>query len=604
MKKLFLLFSFLSVLVSCENESITEELLQPSCENIFVGNVTLATQAEVDEFGILGYCSIEGNLTIGAEFNVFVDSDITSISELNSLRTVSDTLNIRYNPGLSNVIGMENLETLRVLNLHRNINLINIDAFENINGQVSSITISENLDLTDLSGLDNITSISGQLNILGNLNVISLEGLDNLRTIGSLLLSSNTSLTSATDLQGSIITESLVIQGCNFSSLEGISVNNQLALLALNISGTITSIDALSNLTGIDYLLINEMDGLNSLEALNNLESVTELSVWQNDNLISLNGLNNLQSAENISITNNQELINYCALENLFSNGTYGDIIIENNTYNPTIQNIVDGNCEETPCDNGTYEGDLELATQQHVDDFGAMCYTSINGSLTIGINDSNVNSESNITSLNILNSLVEISGGLTITQIPNLSDLNGLHNLTSISGNLEIRRCDMLTDFNELSNLTNTSEEMYVAIGKNASLTSLNGLSGINDIYALAIFLNPSLTVLEGLGTINSGGFIQLDFNDSLISLQGLNFTGNSIQSLHIQNQDAITSMAGLGGLVNVMGVFDIRFNDDLADYCDLQNLFTNGTYDSVLIVNNEYNPTVQDIIDGNCAQ
>ena len=39
---------------------------------------------------------------------------------------------------------------------------------------------------------------------------------------------------------------------------------------------------------------------------------------------------------------------------------------------------------EEVACDGGTFIGDAILTTQQEVDDFGALCYTKIDGNLSI----------------------------------------------------------------------------------------------------------------------------------------------------------------------------------------------------------------------------
>ncbi|MBT8303186.1 MAG: hypothetical protein KJP09_01860 [Bacteroidia bacterium] len=650
MPKLITLF-VLFFAITCSNENLDEDLAQSNCESTFEGDVILSTQEEVNDFASFGYCHIEGNLTIGPSDINLEETDIIDVSELNAIISIRDTLNIWKNPGLSNLTGLESLESLSALYLHGN-GLNDISAFENINAQLYSLTISENPGLTNLSGLENLTVITEQLNILGNSNLITLVGLDNLRTIGSLLLSSNLSLSSVSDLQGSIITEGLIVQGCNFTSLDGISVNNQLEILALNNSAPITSIEVLSNLSVVDYFFINQMDGLTSLEVFNNLVTVNDLSILSNDNLVSLNGLNNLQAVENTTISNNNVLVNYCALENLFNNGNYGEVTIEDNSFNPTVQDIIEGNCEETPCDNGTYEGNVVLTTQQEIDDFGAMCYSRINGSLTIGIVEYNV--ESNISSLEGLSSLVAVVGGLTLTQMPDLPNLSGLHNLNTISGNLDILRCHMLTDFSELSNLTDPVGNIWMAIVGNASLNSLNGLNGINNIAGLAIGLNHSLLDLNGLGFMDVEGIIQIELSNGLISLEGLNFTDNTVHNIVLNNLESITSMSGLEGLhsisnrlsmigngslqsmeglenltsVNSIGIHAhdnletlsglngltnvnqgisigfIEGNTSLSDYCALENLLTNGTFGGVTIENNAYNPTVQDIIDGNCAQ
>lgn len=76
--------------------------------------------------------------------------------------------------------------------------------------------------------------------------------------------------------------------------------------------------------------------------------------MW-NTSLTSLAGLENLITVNNMYIGQdpggtpvpNQNLSDFCAFQNLFSNGSYGDVNIANNSYNPTVQNIIDGKCSQ-----------------------------------------------------------------------------------------------------------------------------------------------------------------------------------------------------------------------------------------------------------------
>src|SRR5210317_2566247 len=64
----------------------------------------------------------------------------------------------------------------------------------------------------------------------------------------------------------------------------------------------------------------------------------------------------------------------------------------------------------EQVCDNGTYVGNVRLLTQQEVDDFGAMCYSKIEGNLILG---ENWDFDNNILDLSPLSSLTEIYQGI-----------------------------------------------------------------------------------------------------------------------------------------------------------------------------------------------
>ena len=61
---------------------------------------------------------------------------------------------------------------------------------------------------------------------------------------------------------------------------------------------------------------------------------------------------------------------------------------------------------QEPPCDNGTFVGAVILKTQQDVNDFGALCYSKIDGYLLLFDEDESIDK---ILDLSPLNSLTEI---------------------------------------------------------------------------------------------------------------------------------------------------------------------------------------------------
>lgn len=255
---------------------------------------------------------------------------------------------------------------------------------------------------------------------------------------------------------------------------------------------------------------------------------------------------------------------------------------------------------EEIACDNGTFDGSVILTTQQEVDDFSALCYSKIDGSLIIGIEGG----ESDVSNLSTLRSLREVTGWLTIFA-KEISSLNGLHNITS-TGGLSLRFCEKLTDLSGLE-----------------SLTKLNGGTSTNSgAFGLRVLYNPNLESLLGLNNLHSiHGFVEIVDNSSLESFNGLNnleriyadSAGNLLFAANpnLKNLDALRNLNEVGGLLRTSmlcmpGGVTRCGNVSLIDFCGLKNLFLNGTYnqDYVLIKDNAYNPTVQDIIDGNCSQ
>src|SRR5690606_13685939 len=183
--------------------------------------------------------------------------------------------------------------------------------------------------------------------------------------------------------------------------------------------------------------------------------------------------------------------------------------------------------------------GNFILTTQQQVDDFGityAHCTAITLGDLTIEGND--------ITNLDGLSNVTEITGGLTLWNNPQLTDINGLSSLTHVGGALDIRYNASLAHLNALSGLTGIVVNMYIA--NNASLTNINGLSGLTGTESYVyIERNPLLENLNGLSGLTSiGGHTSIEENSSLVVFD--NAILNDI--LGLQNIDPATIAGNLG--------------------------------------------------------
>jgi hypothetical protein len=160
------------------------------------------------------------------------------------------------------------------------------------------------------------------------------------------------------------------------------------------------------------------------------------------------------------------------------------------------------------------------------------------------------------------------------------------------------------------------------LVISNNISLNSIAALSNITTATSIQIIYMPLLTSLEGLNQLTTVTFLRISYNDGLTNLAELSNLVSAPEGISIGGNDALTSLDGLENLTTCNWVLigrDLDFdvindapNQSLVDYCALQNLFTNGTYvdpptsifNGVEIVNNPFNPSIQDIIDGNCSQ
>jgi len=232
------------------------------------GNITLASQADVDSFvATYPMCqNLPGGIHIGGS-GVGSPSDITDLSGL-QLTSVGGDLKIQHNPSLTDLDGL--------------------DMLASVNG---GVTIFNNDALTSLSGLDALASIGKNLSILDNNALTSLTGLNTLTSVGtSINISNNSMLTTMTGLEGiTAIPGFLKIENNGITSMAGLDnlqsvggdfdIKNNLSLLNLN------GLENLMFVQGNFYLFYNLQ--LTSIEALSNLKDVCgQFQLFKNDALV------------------------------------------------------------------------------------------------------------------------------------------------------------------------------------------------------------------------------------------------------------------------------------------------------------------------------
>ncbi|TCK68768.1 leucine rich repeat (LRR) protein [Winogradskyella wandonensis] len=269
--------------------------------------------------------------------------------------------------------------------------------------------------------------------------------------------------------------------------------------------------------------------------------------------------------------------------------------------------------CEDT---GGIFNGDVTLRTQEEVDFFGNFDYNQINGNLLLG--ETINNQVSNINNLAPLSSINSVTGFLTIRQTE-LINLQGLENITVLNVGLSLFNNDSLSSLNGLNNLTTIGGQFNLR--NNNSLNSLETLSSLQNISSFTLENSPNITSLEGLNQVTNYDWFRISNNDGLTDLSAL-INVTEIGALFIAGNDSLESLNGLDNVIENIGMFigrDLDFdifvdlgNSVLTDFCALQNLFVNGNFVSIQtspfngihISNNQYNPSIQDIIDGNCSQ
>ncbi len=237
----------------------------------------------------------------------------------------------------------------------------------------------------------------------------------------------------------------------------------------------------------------------------------------------------------------------------------------------------------------------ITFTSQAQIDNFQTNypgC-TEIEGDVVIG------QWGSNISSLEGLDVLISIGGGLLIEYNNALTSLNGLENLASIGGNLRIYYNEALASLTALQNLTSvvgvdisyndvlpglTGLEGLTYIGGdltiqgNDALGSLRGLDNLMSVEnGLLIYFNTTLTSLTNLQGLTSMDYLHVTCNYSLISLSGLENVTSLVNELIICGNDDLTSLSGLDGLTSTGGVL-ISDNFLLTSLSGLENLTSIG--------------------------
>lgn len=338
-----------------------------------------------------------------------------------------------------------------------------------------------------------------------------------------------------------------------------------------------------SSITGV--LGIGDPNGapsdIHDLSPLNCLLEVNVLYINNNPNLQTLSGLENLNLIKfGLFVRDNNSLLNIDALSNVTTIGDYNDywedgriiFVIENNA-SLTHVNLPN----------------LLSAKSARISDCPSL--TSIEMPLTTFFFTLRINDNPQINNLNFQNlerlgyvGTGGINFGAFVISDTQLTNLNTFNNLTSSTAGVGISNNPLLQSLNGLSNCRIGGEYASLGVINNDLITDLSGITFSNLTHAYVSILN----------------------NDSLLNIDALSsLTG--IYNVNILNNSSLTNLDGLGNLNNcILGNLNVEDNSSLTDLCGPAVFITNMNPSNCnfSISNNQYNPTLQDLINGNCSQ
>ncbi|SDE64076.1 cadherin repeat domain-containing protein [Ulvibacter litoralis] len=355
-----------------ENASITITLIDLG--NTYEGDLILKSQQEVIDFGANNYTKVNGSLTIGDPEQA-ATTDIFDLSPLQGLNTISNNFWIINNPSLVSTLGLNIDHVGGELVIAVNSSLEKVEGLNNLIS-VYDLILSTNEQLNDLSGLSQLISVENKIIVFSCPQIPNLDWLNNLTTLGgSLDIRYCNSLTNIDGLSNLInLTNEfrffLITHNTSLKNLDGLrNLNTHIYSLEIGNNFSLTTIEglenidinntlkihgnsALENLNGLEKitslsngLFINDNIALNNIQGVSNITDVQVINLHQNNSLQNLEGLNNLQSNRELSISGNSQLTDFCSLKNFFTTSGPAVYYAGYNAYNPTEQDIIDGNC-------------------------------------------------------------------------------------------------------------------------------------------------------------------------------------------------------------------------------------------------------------------
>ena len=334
---------------------------------IFIGDTILTTQEEVNTFGNNNYVKIDGSLVI-------TGNNISDLSPLSSITEITGTLRLFEADKLIDFLGMENLKKIgnnlivNHCNKLRNFNgLVQLDTIggsftigfcselsemkgcESLSFIRNTLLIENNPSLLILGNNLNIIYIGEDLRITNNPNLERIGWFDKVNYLGGIAIKSNSKLKDVSGFNNATFVGSPSFQeNPALETINGFSNLERLYSINIQRNENLNNISGFQNVKKVDSRLAIE-DNIN-LSAVNGFPDITEAGnlIIYLTNIRNVDFLENLSQLNSLNILNNLVLDDFCGLDLLIrSNNLSGTYNITNNAYNPTIEDILNGNCSQ-----------------------------------------------------------------------------------------------------------------------------------------------------------------------------------------------------------------------------------------------------------------
>ena len=282
---------------------------------------------------------------IGGNFKVIAESFGSSSSSSSSLNSLSSF------KGLSGLksIGGDFEVNAESSSLNSLASFEGLESLEEIGGNFKVIAESSLRSLSSFKGLSGLKSIGGDFEVnaefSSSLNSLaSFEGLENLQTIGG-SFSCNRRISIKALSQLNSIGKNLEINLLFDEGLENlVRIGGD---FKPSSSSSFKKLNKLSSIGGNFYVYTFSGTSFEGLESLTNIGG-GKLTINYCSSLNNIDALKNIESLNDISITTCPKLYDFCVLQNVVQNMS-GTFYLNNNGYNPTKYQLLNGECSQIP---------------------------------------------------------------------------------------------------------------------------------------------------------------------------------------------------------------------------------------------------------------
>lgn len=392
-----------------------------------------------------------------------------------------------------------------------------------------------------------------------------------------------------THLQGNLTIGNTPGEALNMTSILDLSDISSLAEIDGNLTiygnNNIKSLDGLNNLLliGGDLTIgINEkledLDGLSALETIGG-----KVSIILNRALTNLNGLDDVSGITALTVDDNQFIT---SLFDMSAVSEMGELRIESNRMISSLEGLRNTNVSS-----------IYIDSNPNLETLKGLESTTAVQSITLSWNE-------NLKSVEGLENLTSIEDILILERNDNLESLSDM----GVTGNgpvrLMVERNPKLTILGSFKMRPLLTEEDYqVIIFMNPELNSVSPLSNLTSMNNLYLFDNDGLENLAGLSNLRRVNDLTIVANDGLTNLQGLEQL-SVVDNLGISLNTELVSLDGLNGLTVVNQKLNLGANAKLSNLCALQTLIDgNGIMSELEITSNAFNPSLEDLQNGNCS-